>query len=479
MSKEKAVHQEPIDHEKQERQELKKLILQHAKGQVVLSRLLRTFGRTDPAFVLLLGAGASHSSGIPTAGEMIDEWKQHLFLEKKCITAKGNEELFDAWSKTEYRDWRKHWAHETGNRTDYSLLFSYFYDQRGSRQRHIEELIDGKVPTMGYVYLAGLVFSGFFNRILTTNFDELVSDALSRYYDVRSYSLAFDSALSSIRLDSPRPKVFKLHGDFLYDNVRNLRHELTRLDALMEEKMFRLCAETGLLVVGYGGKDASVMGPIHEMLRRGEYLKLGIHWCIQKTGNELDPEVPDAVLDLVEEFPGRVHVYLINGFDELMEDIYDSCAVEMAPRLLDSRNQNLVLDLITCTRKFGGPLKTNKTNVFLHDFGSNLAKGSQKFITEVVLADNLWGLGRSYQQQHQYDDAMVRFREAAQLIEKALDRSDATTAPLGERLLAHGRATGIFAGLAEEEQRRKIRTWVKQLDKLREHASRSGLLPKI
>jgi hypothetical protein len=47
---------------------------------------------------------------------------------------------------------------------------------------------------------------------------------------------SFDSAVRNMRLNSPRPKILKLHGDFLYDNLRNLASDMIKLDSNMELK---------------------------------------------------------------------------------------------------------------------------------------------------------------------------------------------------------------------------------------------------
>jgi NAD-dependent SIR2 family protein deacetylase len=181
---------------------LKRHILERAKGHVVLCQLIKTFGRSDPAFVLLLGAGTSDSSGIPTVSKMVLSWQKSLYKERTGTEADANPSAFATWIATDYPSWKRQAAltPQFGEIYDYPLLFSHFYSERGSRQRHMEELIKGKLPTIGYAYLAGLIDDGYFNRILTTNFDDLIADALFRYYNVRAYSLAFDSALTSIRL---------------------------------------------------------------------------------------------------------------------------------------------------------------------------------------------------------------------------------------------------------------------------------------
>ena len=81
----------------------------------------------------------------------------------------------------------------------------------------------------------------------------------------------------STLLTSPRPKVVKLHGDFLYSNVRNVGSEMTRLDVNMRAKFEQTSAIYGLVVVGYSGGDQTVMDPIRSMLTQPGYFGHGLH----------------------------------------------------------------------------------------------------------------------------------------------------------------------------------------------------------
>src|SRR5690606_8200276 len=53
----------------------------------------RRFQMRSGSLMWLLGAGASASSGIPTAGEMLWEFKQALYVSQKKVSLKSVEDL--------------------------------------------------------------------------------------------------------------------------------------------------------------------------------------------------------------------------------------------------------------------------------------------------------------------------------------------------------------------------------------------------
>jgi NAD-dependent SIR2 family protein deacetylase len=310
----------------------------------VLAQKLSTPEAGDCPYTLFLGAGASASSGIPTAAAMIHEWKRQLFRNERDLhsapcsgTAAAHESEFQAWLEDHYPSWRKKYTERDDQ--EYAALFGHFFQHPKERQMYIERVVENGRPTFGYLYLAGLIHARRFNRVLTTNFDDLLNDALTRYYDTKPIVCAFDSAVAGIRIASKRPKIIKLHGDFLYDNIKNVRHELKALDSNMEEKLYDVCKDAGLIVVGYNGDDDSVMAPIRDMLRKPNYLNLGLHWCVYAPKGE-PQRIPEEVDRLLTNHRDRVHLYSIESFDRLMEELFLRCDCELPPILVNPGQHN-------------------------------------------------------------------------------------------------------------------------------------------
>ena len=95
------------------------------------------------------------------------------------------------------------------------MIQQLFFSPRGLGKREIERLCDGRFPAFGYAVLASLMAmdGGRFNIVLTTNFDDLVADALYLFTAARPLVIHHESLANFIRPTRTRPLVVKLHGD--------------------------------------------------------------------------------------------------------------------------------------------------------------------------------------------------------------------------------------------------------------------------
>lgn len=298
-------------------------------GADILAGEISRARKQHPRHALFLGAGASITSAIPDAGNLIGRWKRVFFEDRHRDHPASalTKEYYDAWctppaegEPSEYEKAAREWEqlHER-HPSEYAFLFGFVARRPFARQEVIEQLVAGTEPGPGYIYLASLVKDGWFRTILTTNFDDLIHDALFRYADLKPAVCAFDSQLTSIHPSSARPTIVKLHGDFMYNNMRNVGPEVQRLSQNMREKLLQTCKSNGLIVIGYGGGDDSVMMPLQAMLHEGLYLDDGLHWCLYCDRNADTVTIPGEVWRLYESHPDRVILYCTHGFDDVME----------------------------------------------------------------------------------------------------------------------------------------------------------------
>src|SRR5262249_27309259 len=136
---------------------------------------------------------------------------------------------------------------------------------------------------------------------------------------------SFDSQITALHPNTSRPVIVKLHGDFMYSNMRNVGPEVQRLSQNMRDKLYQTCRNNGLVVVGYGGGDDSIMMPLASMLHEGTYLEDGLHWCLYAGQGAKKVWVPGEVWRLAESHPDKVRLYYSEGFDDVMEKIYVAC----------------------------------------------------------------------------------------------------------------------------------------------------------
>lgn len=276
--------------------------------------------RTDGVanYALLLGAGASATSDIRTAGRLIDEWRQEIYL-SLC------KDPLEPYEVKKAKDWL--WHHEShwySPQREYSCLFEKKFDLPRQRRMFVEQEVDGKSPSLGYAYLIRLIEKRYFNATFTTNFDDLLNEAFHRFSNDRPIVCAHDSSISSITVTSKRPKIIKVHGDYLFDDIKSTQRETESLEENTKRKLLEFSKDHGLIVVGYSGHDRSVMDVLQHLLKQDEYLKHGIYWCLRE-GETLSEEL----LKLL--WRERAYWVSISGFDELMAELYEGCIGDALP----------------------------------------------------------------------------------------------------------------------------------------------------
>jgi len=275
---------------------------QNKRDKSHLFNLIGKRSNHTPNFALLIGAGASVSSGVKPSCQMVGEWRQQMHQQSKTV------EPLEKWLQGQ--NWYE-------DEEEYSILFEKVYDQRSQRRIYIEECVKNAKPSWGYIYLANMIAHGYFNVIFTPNFDDLLNEACFVYADCRPIVCAHDSAVVDIRVTSVRPKILKLHGDYLYNSIKNTIRETETLEKNMRDKFMQFAREYGLVVAGYAGNDRSIMDILDGMLMSGGYFPNGLYWCVRSN---------DTVNRKVERLLRRENAYWveIEGFDEFMAELHES-----------------------------------------------------------------------------------------------------------------------------------------------------------
>lgn len=283
--------------------------LQHKRKSVAdLIRFISNTTRDDkvtPNFSVFLGSGASVTSGVRSGQALVNSWMD------ECIKMENKDNL----TKEEYFS-PSHAPEWFDPANPYSSLFEHRYDLQRQRRIFVEHEVAGKTPSLGYAYLVNMIENGFFNTVFTTNFDDLLNEAFYQYSNNRPIVCAHDSSISGVSVTSDRPKVIKLHGDYLFDNIKTTLRETESLETNMRLKFQEFAKDYGLIVVGYSGQDRSIMDILTFLLQQEDYFKNGIYWCIRKGDeNNVGSELKKLL------WRERVFYVIIDGFDELMSEL--------------------------------------------------------------------------------------------------------------------------------------------------------------
>lgn len=355
--------------------------LSHKRKNV--SDLIRFIGNTTeklessnrintPNYSILLGAGASVTSGIRSGQTLINEWKQEIYEE----SGKKEELSFeDFFSSTNAPDWYE-------ENKAYSSLFENRYDLQRHRRMFVEHEVSSKTPSIGYAYLVKLIEQGFFKTVFTTNFDDLLNEAFYRFSKERPIVCAHDSSISGITVTSTRPKIIKLHGDYLFDDIKTTLRETESLELNMRMKFQEFAKDFGLIVVGYSGHDRSIMDILSYLLQHEDYFKNGIYWCIRKGDNHICGDLKKLL------WRDRVYFVEIDGFDELFAEInykLNNGNLPIDDTFLSRAHQETIIKELTENTKLNSSTSTylaEDCRRLRANFEDNLAHDFFKYIRE-------------------------------------------------------------------------------------------------
>lgn len=207
------------------------------KRIIRLAEELKSRASSNQKHVLVLGAGASISSGI-------ESWS--TICKKQC------EILQLSVYNDDYVSAFKDYLLELNNRTNvYNLLSSE---------------LQSKKPSIGYCHLAQIIANGGFDLIITTNYDNLVEQELIKRLPLERIKVIVrgeisDEAIYQYLINTPPNIVviLKLHGD-LCSNVFYVKDEDTDsvAEKLSQELKRRLM--NGSVIVGNSLSDNSLNG---------------------------------------------------------------------------------------------------------------------------------------------------------------------------------------------------------------------------
>lgn len=241
-------------------------------------RLREASEQEDKRYAFFIGAGCSVSSGIPASSKLVRD----IWLPRLRNLRAPQVENSDEWAMKVFE------GYDPNNPAAlYGLVIEELFLQPEERQREIEFLCDGRFPSFGYATLAKMmtIDGGHFNIVLTTNFDDLVPDALYLFTQARPLVIHHESLATFIRPTRTRPLVVKLHGDNRLSPQNTVRETESIKDEI-QTHIRTVLYDRGLVFIGYGGNDRSIKKMLEAL--PPEALPLGVYWV---SGNEPQGEV--------------------------------------------------------------------------------------------------------------------------------------------------------------------------------------------
>lgn len=210
-----------------------------------------------------------------------------------------------------------------GSADEYSSYFEAAYADPKDRRSILQGFLTGVKPSYGHLALAALMKMDKVRLVWTPNFDKLVEDAAVLVFgSTSSFVVAtLDNAYVAMEAmnEARWPIIAKMHGDFQSQRLRHFPRELRSQDAEMRRALLESSRRYGLIVVGYSGRDESILNTLYEAIETGHGFPGGLFW-FQRSDS---PTLP-GVNTLIEKAAARgiqAELLDIQTFDELLGDL--------------------------------------------------------------------------------------------------------------------------------------------------------------
>lgn len=269
----------------------------------------------------LIGSGVSVQSGIPTGGQLVWEFKREIF----CRETGTHKEAFSDLSLQRNQKKLQSYFDNKGkypklyDPTEYSFYFKECYPNRIDRELFIRNLVKNKRPSLGHLCLGVLAQHKKVIDIWTTNFDDLIEAGMQSVGT--SYVVISDTTKETLfkpRMDMPY--IYKLHGDFRYDSIKNTLEEVQRLEEYLLKYFLLKSEDSGLVVLGYSGCDQSIMSTLEVAVDKEDSFPYGLYWAV-KDGQQPNERVIRLIEKHRKKNPASGFI-IINTADSFLYSLY-------------------------------------------------------------------------------------------------------------------------------------------------------------
>lgn len=291
-------------------------------------------------FCWVLGSGASVQSKIRTGTQLVSQWLSELHQQND-----SENRSLEEWA-TEDNLQIKGFTFASRSRFYPQIYQRRFAGFRDLGYAFLEHAMDSAEPSFGYSALAQIMATTRHKVAVTTNFDNLIADAISIYARVSSLVCGHEALSGFIRPNISRPVIAKIHRDLLL-NPKSEPEEIERLPPEWESALNIIFTHSTPIVLGYGGNDGSLM----EFFRKLSPIRGGMFWC-----HRINSLPEPRIQEVVRHHNGRLVPIL--GFDELMLQLWEKLELPSPIPELQRRHVSRLENYQTQFESLNARLKT-------------------------------------------------------------------------------------------------------------------------
>lgn len=325
--------------------------------------------------VVLVGAGISMESGGPSGSGLMEsvlndykpsnedwaEHKKHLIKVEK-IDETILENLISELKKNTKISRPPHPEEICGEEqfeVIYQKLITSLYNSTIS-QRSLQEIYGAfhrhllyHQPSKGYKYFSHLAKKGYFEWILSTNFDPLLEEALlvaglpsnnfiqftRRFTDPLELSNFIES-----RFSMPQVKLFKIHGDLKTRKIdatgETIKEFKGKHEKVLEKSLIKLIQERDLIVIGHSLNDGAINDIIRGAYKENKDVqrRLNSIWLLTMKKNVVRGHILNELSGNHEEQKKSAINFLEKNHSEKISYTFDECMEELYNEILKLEN---------------------------------------------------------------------------------------------------------------------------------------------
>lgn len=357
---------------------------------------------SDSKYVFFLGAGCSVSSGINLAKDLAKDWYEELKKQKTKFN-KFNENKDE--NNIDFGDL-------------YFKIFETLFPTPLAQQKEIQRITENVTPSLGYYVLSEFMQKPQFNTIITTNFDNLIQDALIYSGNKRALVITHQDLAKFIERNDT-PLITKIHGD-AHIHPFNNTSDTKEIPEDLKIAIQGLFINAKLIFIGYRGNDESIANLLEGCKRIDQVYWFGSNkptntklkkwWEEQKSKTHIKERDFDKIMSLIRDKFKLEKPNFKKRFEEL-EECYNK-AEKDETKILEQIENKTYIDYFILGNNYFEQKEYEKAIEAYEQASKGNSKESSIF--------NNWGVALSDLAKEQdnealYNEALIKYETASKL----------------------------------------------------------------